>query len=1294
MPVTDCKRRAVEEGRVPMDLLSVSGQTGALDEHDACAIIASVRKGGEDTHGNLKRTIEALGKMGHRSGEVQGEGDGCGVLTDIPRRVWAHYLEAAGRPVWLSEDRRFFVGHLMIPRSHRTGARQWQDRVLGLAEAEGADVLLERPGVTRPEALGRMAQAQEPVFWQVAGMLSRCALDDVERTLFDLALSIESQTPLHVASLSSHSVIHKVRGSVETLYHYYPELRSRDFTSAITIGHARYSTNTATAFERVQPFSLLGHNGEINTIARLREQVLMLGGQLVANGSDSQDLNRALEMLIHHRNFTLLEAMEIVFPPIVSEMAQMPPDLRTLYEFYRQAFGPFAQGPAAIVARNGDECAFGVDALGLRPLWFGETEKEYFFSSEKGVVPLDLLNTDPKPLAPGEKMALRLNRGGQVEVLSHREIRHSLLDLGLERFGSPDHWRPTRTCAGGSSSDDTPDATLRLPPTLEASAAHLRALGWSRDDVQWAGALADTGRDPIASLGYDSPLAALNDEIQNLSDYFKETIAVVTNPAIDREREEEHFSTQVLIGPRPSLSPTACPSNQCVVLDSPLLTERCKSQDLAGDLSPGTHFEWDEGDATPLRQLLSLFDLEKVICLELATNPGEPIRDCTERLADAAVREVQAGAEVVLLDDSSVFQQGRRRVDPHLAVATIDTALRRAGMPGEDDRQILADDALSQPETCSRISLRRGASIIVRSGAIRNLHDIILLAALGADAVSPYLLLEVAVGVASDLVEADNARRRSNTFHALRVGLEKITSTMGIHELRGYGRVLSSIGLSTSLAGVLAMPNYAGSATRGLMWKDLDRDADKRGRAASASETGLPRMGHFYTRIAAPLRAAVRGDQSRAEAFGSVRDQERQTPVALRHTLGFRFPDKESERAGASLGLLPEDVDPDITGHSLPFAFASMSFGSQGEVAYRAYAEAAYRLNIIALNGEGGEIEDLLGKYPYTRGQQIASGRFGVNVAYINSSNLLEIKIGQGAKPGEGGHLPGRKVSRTIARARNVSPGIDLISPSNNHDIYSIEDLAQFIEELKTCNPKARVAVKVPVVPGIGVICVGIAKAGADIINLTGYDGGTGAARAHSIRHVGLPAEIGLVEAHRTLLQSDMRGRVELWADGGLRSPDDVVKLMCVGANRVGFGTLAMVAIGCTLCRKCHVGVCRRGITSHAEMAMGDTGGGEFRRGYVGLPAGCGRTDRPIRGDGPRGPGDRSPSRCRTTARSRREIGFPHAGLVPGATGYGRPTGTRAPDRQAAEPVRWANPFATPAQPSDDRSLQSRDGGS
>ncbi len=306
-----------------------------------------------------------------------------------------------------------------------------------------------------------------------------------------------------------------------------------------------------------------------------------------------------------------------------------------------------------------------------------------------------------------------------------------------------------------------------------------------------------------------------------------------------------------------------------------------------------------------------------------------------------------------------------------------------------------------------------------------------------------------------------------------------------------------------------------------------------------------------------------------------VSNTEKQNPVTIRNILDFRYDENSS--------IDPHIVDLGITSHRLPFLISSMSFGSQGEIAFRAYAEAAFRLNMLSLNGEGGEIPDLLGRYPFNRGIQIASGRFGITAETINATNLIEIKVGQGAKPGEGGHLPARKVTQKVASARHARPGVDLISPSNNHDIYSIEDLAQFIEELKTINPKARVAVKIPVVPGIGIIAVGVAKADADIIELTGYDGGTGAARLHSLRYVGLPAEIGIMEAHRALTESGLREKVELWADGGVRSAADVVKLMCLGVNRVGFGTLPMVAIGCTICRDCQSGTCHTGITTQIE---------------------------------------------------------------------------------------------------------------
>jgi glutamate synthase (NADPH) large chain len=343
---------------------------------------------------------------------------------------------------------------------------------------------------------------------------------------------------------------------------------------------------------------------------------------------------------------------------------------------------------------------------------------------------------------------------------------------------------------------------------------------------------------------------------------------------------------------------------------------------------------------------------------------------------------------------------------------------------------------------------------------------------------------------------------------------------------------------------------------------------------AGHTESKPGRTFHFYPKVYKAAVAAAAGSASYEEYSSKVRELELIQPISLRHILDLRS-DRDPlpvDQAGAEVGI-----------HSYPIVISSMSFGSQGETAYRAYAEAAKRINIVAMNGEGGEIRDMYGRYPRWRGQQVASGRFGVTSEMLNSSFLVEIKIGQGAKPGEGGHLPARKVTEKVAAARNATAGTDLISPSNNHDLYSIEDLAELIDELRTANPDVRVSVKVPVVPNIGTIGVGIAKAGADIITLSGYEGGTGAARSHALRHVGLPSDIGTRAVHLALMEAGVRNRVEIWADGGYRHAHDIVKLHCLGANRVGFGTLAMVSLGCTICRGCQLDTCHVGIATQIE---------------------------------------------------------------------------------------------------------------
>src|SRR5438045_3733973 len=404
-------------------------------------------------------------------------------------------------------------------------------------------------------------------------------------------------------------------------------------------------------------------------------------------------------------------------------------------------------------------------------------------------------------------------------------------------------------------------------------------------------------------------------------------------------------------------------------------------------------------------------------------------------------------------------------------------------------------------------------------------------------------------------------------------------SAARIDALRGAGRPLAAVGVAPEVARCAGLETCCATDEVGLGWERIAEEGFARASMLrERRDARLEPAFRIWPRAWKSALAVANGEAPYATYAEKLRELETLHPVSLRHLLDFVRPGAAS----------PPPAEPPSTAtsageHAGPFYISSMSFGSQGETAYRAYAEAMARLDLLCINGEGRELPDLIGRYPRNRGQQIASGRFGVSALLANSSNYLEIKIGQGAKPGEGGHLPARKVSKKVALARNAQPGIDLISPSNNHDIYSIEDLAQVVHELKTVNPRARVSVKVPVVPDIGVIAVGIAKAGADIVTLSGYDGGTGAARQHALRRAGLPVEIGVAQAHRALVASGLRDVVEIWCDGGMKSALDVAKMLCLGADRVGFGTLAMVAIGCTICRGCHLDTWQVGIATQLE---------------------------------------------------------------------------------------------------------------
>jgi glutamate synthase (NADPH/NADH) large chain len=1101
-------------------------------EHDSCGIICIIEKTGKPTRKNVDETIRSLIQMEHRSGFIDGEGDGCGILTDIPRTLWSQYLHRAGLDGELAYSPAFAVGHIFVPRTGHDASQVQADIREQFANL-GFTILLERENQVNSTVLGKNGKRDEPVFWQLAVTSSEGLTGQAYASrLFELHTAIEAAHNVHVASLSPYSAAYKVMGAANILPQYFLDVANENFASAVTIGHNRYSTNTLSNFFRVQPFSLLGHNGEINTISKLEEEAQMLGVPLVDGGSDSQNLNRTIETFIHRYGLSLFEAMEVVFPPIHNEMKGFSEDLQDMYVYLRQAWGHFAQGPAGIVSRYGSECVFSVDSLGLRPLWMVESATSYYFSSEQGVIPVHQMASEPKSLAPGEKVGVILHADRDVEVIYH----HKLQRIVLQRFQEKVEFAGARRHLHFQYETDT---IVAEPDAAEPTSSVYSAFGWDREQIQLVEQMATNGVEPIRSLGHDGPLGALSKERQNLADYIKESVAVVTNPAIDRDREMEHFSTRVIIGSRVPLSSIQNGSSR-VELPSPLLFEGQSLQAVA-----------QQQGTLSLEQVIHHFNNHPSSIAILSTHftQEEGIAGGLDRLKQSAIHAVQNGAELVILDDTDTHQNGKYWIDPLLAVVQTDQSLKAV--------------------TTERGNLRRQCSIILRSGSIRSLHDLALAIGSGADAVSPYLMFATAFA-------KDGAASVANLYSALNKGLEKVTSTIGIHELRGYGRLFSSIGLRKEVADLLSIVNFCGSEKAGLSLADLEQDSIKRHEDYASETAREAKTFHIFPRLWKLIGQVAAGEIPYADYALKLEENERENPIAIRHVADFAY-DQAAHSADE------KQVDISVGDHSLPFLISSMSFGSQNETAFRAYAEAADQLNMICMNGEGGEIKDMLGKYPRTRGLQIASGRFGVNVELANSANILEIKIGQGAKPGEGGHLPGSKVTAKIAAARNATIGSDLISPSNNHDIYSIEDLAQMITELKTANHQAKVCVKVPIVPNIGTIAVGIAKAGADFITLSGFDGGTGAARVHALQHVGLPAEIGVKAAHNALLEAGLRHKVELWADGGVKSAADVVKLMLLGANRVGFGTLAMIAVGCTTCRGCHLDTCHVGIATQID---------------------------------------------------------------------------------------------------------------
>ncbi|MDX6624492.1 MAG: glutamate synthase large chain, partial [Solirubrobacterales bacterium] len=676
----------------------------SVEDNDACGIYASVRKDGTPSHEPIELALPALQKMLHRAGNVDGEGDGCGLMLDIPRKIWSEEVRSGGHDPSLALDDAFAVAHIFIERSQDREKIQHDAREL--LNQGGFRILAEREGVVDSTALGPTAREEEPIFWQLAGLVPEA--DRRDPLLFELMNELEQGLDVHVPSFSATTCVYKVMGAPVVLASYYPDLRDPRFETVAALGHNRYSTNTWPSFKRVQPFSVIGHNGEINTIEQLRQEAKMLAVPIRPGASDSQDLNRTIETMVSREDLTLAEAMEMLVPPIVEEIKRLPEDLHGFYMYLHQAMGPFAQGPVALISRHADECVFSADAMGLRPLWQVETEADFVFSSEPGVVSVHDMVSEPKPLAPGEKALVLIDPAARRSTLHpHDEMLRIVRDRWLDRNGIDavaGYDRALET-GGPLEGDDVPGYSEAGPEEpVKVEDRVLAGFGWQRDDVKLVQQMASNGAEPVGSLGYDGPLAALSPERQNLADYFKETVAVVTNPALDRERELEHFSTRALFGRRPSLD-NAGEDTGTVETEFPILLG---GHHGLAPLSDKTYRKIARDHHTYLLEDLWEEFRGRAAAVDISLLESETTQGAIERIKQEAVKKVRNGAELLILTDRTVYDGERRYLDPHLATSSVDQALKQFKVErGEEN-------------------LRRRCGIVLRSAAIRNVHDVML----------------------------------------------------------------------------------------------------------------------------------------------------------------------------------------------------------------------------------------------------------------------------------------------------------------------------------------------------------------------------------------------------------------------------------------------------------------------------------------------------------------------------------------------------------------------------------------
>ena len=1096
------------------------------------------RLDGEPRRGLVVDALAALDRMTHR-GAIAADGrtgDGCGMLVARPDA----FLRAVADEAGLAPRERFTAGMVFLDADPGTAARERE--VLGERLAgEGLEVAGWRAVPVDPAACGEQAERTRPKIEQVfVSAPDGMAPDAFHRALYIARRRAErdlsAHLAFHVVSLSPHVLGYKALVMPAALPEFYPDLRDERFASAICVFHQRFSTNTWPQWKLAQPFRYLAHNGEINTIAGNRRWArARLKGLQAPNGldfdalapvvdfdeSDSASVDRMLEAMLAG-GLDVFHAMRLLMPPAWQNVDAVDPDMRAFYEFWSLNMDPW-DGPAGVVLTDGRFAACSLDRNGLRPArWVQTDDGVITLASEAGVVDVPPERAVARGrLGPGDMLAVDTRDG---EILTPDAIGERV------KAGAPyKQW-----LRAGVRRLGVAEPPALEPPEPSRLAERQKLFGVSLEQrEQVVRPLAEGGAEAIGSMGDDTPMWVLSRRVRPLFDAFRQQFAQVTNPPIDPIREQVMMSLESCLGPEANPFDVGPADARRIVLDSPVLSTR----------------KFEE-----IKQLGEEGWPHRVIALERA--PEEGLEAALERLCAECERAVRGGTIILVLSDREATPR-RMPVHALLAVGAVHHHLAEAG-------------------------LRCRANIVVDTATVLDSHQMACMLGFGATAVHAWLAYDVILDLhQGGRIEGDAAPEALIRAwrKGINKGLYKILSKMGISTIRSYrGAQLFEI---VGLAREVVRRCFPGAVSRigGAGFAELEADQAALAEAAADADRPLEPGGllrwihgaeyHDWNPDAVNgLQEAVRGDRDAYHAFARTIDER---PVAMLRDL-LRPIEAETPTP-------PERVE-DAHAITRRFECAGMSLGALSPEAHEAIAVAMNRIGGRSNSGEGGEDPARTGTERASKIRQVASGRFGVTPQYLAAAEVIQIKIAQGAKPGEGGQLPGHKVDGPIAKLRFAVPGVGLISPPPHHDIYSIEDLAQLIYDLKEVNPRALVSVKLVAAPGVGTIAAGVAKAYADLITISGYDGGTGASPLTSVMYAGSPWELGLAEAHQTLRANGLRGRVRLQADGGLKTGRDVIKAALLGAESFGFGTAPLVALGCKYLRICHLNNCATGVAT------------------------------------------------------------------------------------------------------------------